>query len=79
LKKPIPNYFFTSLLSGLSIEYLVTLGNLLSIEFLKPQIWLYATLGRWTWLPRDLRNKVLKLPVNYQTRSAPKPWNVYDS
>ncbi len=34
LKKPIPKHFFTSLLTNLSIEDLVTLGNLLSIEFM---------------------------------------------
>jgi hypothetical protein len=36
LKKPILEHFFTSVLNDLSIEDLVTLGNLLSIEFLKP-------------------------------------------
>jgi hypothetical protein len=36
LKKPILEHFFTSLLSNLSTKDLVTYGNLLSIEFLKP-------------------------------------------
>ncbi len=36
LKKPIP-HFFTILLNDLSTKDLITLGNLLSIEFLKPQ------------------------------------------
>jgi hypothetical protein len=43
LKKPILEHFFTSLLGDLSIEDFVTLGNLLSIKFLKPQRCLYAT------------------------------------
>jgi hypothetical protein len=43
LKKPILEHFFTSLLSDLSIEDLINLGNLLSIKFLKPQRRLYAT------------------------------------
>jgi hypothetical protein len=37
LKKPILEHFFTSLLNNLSIEDLLTLGNLLSIEFMNPQ------------------------------------------
>jgi hypothetical protein len=37
LKKPISELFFTSLLGNSSIEDLITLGNLLSIKFLKPQ------------------------------------------
>ncbi len=36
LKKLIPKHFFTSLFNDLSIEDLVTLGNLLSTKFLKP-------------------------------------------
>ncbi len=36
LNKQIPKHFFTSLLNDLSIEDLVTLGNLLSIEFMNP-------------------------------------------
>jgi len=36
LKKPILEHFFTSLLQELSMENLVSLGNLLSIEFMKP-------------------------------------------
>jgi hypothetical protein len=35
LKKLIPKHFFTNLLNNLSIEDLVTLGNLLSTEFMK--------------------------------------------
>jgi hypothetical protein len=37
LKNPIPKHFFTSLLSNLSTKNLVTLNNLLSIEFMKPK------------------------------------------
>jgi hypothetical protein len=37
LKKPIPKHFFTSLLNELSIEDLLTFGNLISIEFMNPQ------------------------------------------
>jgi hypothetical protein len=37
LKKSILEYFFKSLLSDLSIEDLVRLGNFLSIKFMKPQ------------------------------------------
>ncbi len=36
LKKPVPKHFFTNLFKDLSIEDLVTLGNLLSTEFMKP-------------------------------------------
>jgi hypothetical protein len=35
-EKPIPKHFSTSLFNNLSIEDLVTLGNLLSTKFLKP-------------------------------------------
>jgi hypothetical protein len=35
LKNMIPEHFFTSLLSNLSTEELVTLCNLLSTEFMK--------------------------------------------
>jgi hypothetical protein len=37
LEKSTPRHFFTSLLSHLSTKDLVTLGNLLLIEFLKAQ------------------------------------------
>jgi hypothetical protein len=43
LEKPIPRHFFTNLFNDLSIKDLVTLGNMLSIEFLKPQKQLYTT------------------------------------
>jgi hypothetical protein len=36
LKKSIPKHLFISLLKDLSMEDLVTLGNLLSIEFMEP-------------------------------------------
>ncbi len=36
LKKSIPKHLFTSLLKDLSMKDLVTLGNLLSIEFMEP-------------------------------------------
>jgi hypothetical protein len=55
--------FFTSLLNNLSTKDLITLGNLLSTKFLKPQK--YATPGKQAWLPHDLKNKVLKQPVNH--------------
>ncbi len=48
LKKLIPKHVFTSLLKDLSIEDLVTLGNLLLIEFMEPSKRLYATPGRRT-------------------------------
>jgi hypothetical protein len=37
LKKLIPKHFLTSLLNDLLTEDLVTLGNLLSTKFMKPQ------------------------------------------
>jgi hypothetical protein len=37
LKKLVPKHFFISLLSDLLIEDLVTLGNLFSTKFIKPQ------------------------------------------
>jgi len=37
LKKPILKHFFTSLLNNLSIEDLLTFGNLISIEFMNPR------------------------------------------
>jgi hypothetical protein len=74
LKRLILEHFFTSLLNDLSTKDLVTLGNLLSIEFLKPQRQFYATLGGRACLPQDLRNKVLKQLMNrWMKRSAPKP------
>jgi nucleoid DNA-binding protein len=36
LKKSVLKHFFTSLINNLSIEDLVTLGNLLSTKFMKP-------------------------------------------
>jgi hypothetical protein len=45
LKKSIPKHFFISLLKDLSMEDLVTLRNLLSIEFMEPIRLFYATLG----------------------------------
>jgi hypothetical protein len=58
LKKPIPKHFFTNFLNDLSIEDLVTLGNLLSIEFMKPRQRLYVILGKRAWVPQELRNNV---------------------
>ncbi len=46
LKKLIPKHFFTSLLNNLSTKDLVTFGNLLSIEFMKPKRRLYAIPSR---------------------------------
>jgi hypothetical protein len=51
-------------LNNLSTKDLVTLGNLLSTEFMNPWWWLYATLSRQAWVPQELRNKVLKQLVN---------------
>jgi hypothetical protein len=48
LKNLILKHFFTSLFNDLSIEDLVTDGNLLSIEFMKPQRRLYAVLSKQT-------------------------------
>ncbi len=36
LKNLVPKHFFTSLFNDLSINDLVTLGNLLSTKFMKP-------------------------------------------
>jgi hypothetical protein len=79
LNKLIPEYFFTRLLSDLSTKDLVMYNNLLSTKFMKPQRQLYATLGRWAWVPPKLRNKVLKLQANCQMiRPTLKPRKVYD-
>jgi hypothetical protein len=53
LKMSILEHFFINLFNNLSTKDLVTLGNLLSIEFLKPQRQLYAMLDMQTWLPQD--------------------------
>jgi hypothetical protein len=50
LKKPVQEHFFTSLFNDLSIEDLVTLGNLLSTKFMKPRQQLYAIPSRLTWV-----------------------------
>jgi hypothetical protein len=74
LKKPILEHFFTSSFNDLLTKDLVTLVNLLSIEFLKPRKQLYATPNKRTWLPQDLRNKALKQSVNCRmTGLASKP------
>jgi len=39
---------------------LVSLGNLLSIEFMKPSRQFYAAPSKQTWGPQDLKNKMLK-------------------
>ncbi len=73
-RKPIPKNFFTSLLNKLLTKDLLKIGNLLSIEFMNPRWWLYSTLGKWVWVPQELRNKVLKQPVNCRMiRLAIKP------
>jgi hypothetical protein len=46
LKKLIPKHFFTSLLIDLLTKDLVTLGNLLSSEFMKPKRQFYAIPSR---------------------------------
>jgi hypothetical protein len=74
LKKPILEHFFTSLLNDLSTKDLLTFGNLLSTKFMNLQQKLYATLGRRAWVSQELKNKVLKQPINRQMiRSATKP------
>ncbi len=50
MKKPIPKHFFTSLLNNLLTKDLVTFGNLLSIEFMKPKRQLYATPNKQAWV-----------------------------
>ncbi len=80
LKKPIPKHLFTSLLKDLLTKDLVILGNLLSTEFMEPNIWLYGTISRRAWVPQVLRNKVIKQLVNHQMIGlAKKPQNVYDN
>jgi hypothetical protein len=80
LKTPIQEHFFTSLLQDLSMEDLVSLGNFLSIKFMKLNRRLYVTLGKRTWVPQDLRNKMLKQLVNHQMIGlALKPQDVYNS
>jgi len=61
LKKLIPKHFFISLLQDLLIKDLVSLGNLLSTKFMKPNRQFYVTPSRQTWVPQDLKNKMLKL------------------
>jgi len=46
LQKPLPDYYFISLLKDLSNEDLVALCELLAIEIVKPKRRLYATLGQ---------------------------------
>ncbi len=43
LKKPIQEHFFSSLLNDLSTKDFITLGNLLSKNFMKPKRKFYAT------------------------------------
>ncbi len=50
-EKPILKHLFISLLHDLSTKDFVTIGNLLSTKFLKPQQWLYTTTSRQTWVP----------------------------
>ncbi len=80
LKKLILKHFFTSLLNDLSIEDLLTFGNLISIEFMKPRRWLYLIPRRQVWVWQELRKKVLKQPVNHRMIGlAPKPRNMYNN
>jgi len=65
LKNLILKHFFTSLFNDLSVEDLVTNGNLLSIEFMKPQKRLYAILSKQTYVPPRFKNKVLKHLMNH--------------
>jgi hypothetical protein len=46
LKKLIPKHFFISLLNNLLTKDLVTLDNLISTKFTKPQKHFYATPSR---------------------------------
>jgi hypothetical protein len=69
IKKSIPKHFFISLLKDL-----VTLGNFLSTKFMEPNRQLYVTPSKQAWVPQDLKNKMLKQPMNHQMISlAPKP------
>jgi hypothetical protein len=62
------------------MEDLVTLGNLLLTKFIEPSRRHYATPNKWAWVPQDLKNKVLKQPVNHQMIGlALKPQDVYDN
>jgi hypothetical protein len=80
LKKLIPKHFLTRLLKDLLMEDLITLGNLLSIEFMEPSRRLYATLGKRAQVPQEFRNKVIKQLVNHQMIGpTPKPQDVYDN
>jgi hypothetical protein len=49
-------------LNNFSIKDLLTLGNLLSTEFMNLR-WLYATPRKRTWVPQELRNKVLRVQM----------------
>jgi hypothetical protein len=73
-KKSISKHFFISLLKDLLTKDLVTLGNLLSTKFMEPNKQLYATPSTQAWVPQDLKNKMLKQPMNHRMISlAPKP------
>ncbi len=58
-KKLVLEHFFTNLLNNLSIEDLVTLRKMLSTKFMKPRRRLYATPNKRTWVPQELKNKML--------------------
>jgi hypothetical protein len=80
LKKPILKHFFISLFNDLSIKNLVIVGNLLSIEFMKPQRRLYVILSKQTYVPLEFKNKVLKHSMNHRMIGpAPKQWDLYNS
>ncbi len=47
---------------------------------MEPNRWVYVTLGKQAWAPQDLKNKMLKQPMNHwMIGSALKPWDVYNS
>jgi hypothetical protein len=50
------------------------LCGLLAIEIGKPKQRLYATIGKWAWVPQHERNEVLQLPMNrWMIGLSPKP------
>ncbi len=50
------------------------LCELLAIEIGKPKQRLYATIGKWAWVPQHERNEVLQLPMNrWMIGLSPKP------
>jgi hypothetical protein len=59
LIEPFLEHYFISFLKILSIEDLVTLCELLTIEIAKSLRWIYATLGMQAWVSQHERKKFL--------------------